>query len=548
MNENEHGPAAVLPPPTATARAQANAAARGSASRRRWLAVASAVGLCGGLVGDPQPVRGAELVVEVRLPDGTTVAGARPEARYTGELYLFLSRRVERPIEGPNWFAPEPFYRLDVAGWRPGESRRFDAASAVGYPVPLNALPAGEYRVQAVLDLWPDFAHHARGPGNLASPAASVTLAEGPPQALTLELTERIERRPLPETAWLRPRSIASRLLSEHHGRPVEEPLAVVLPAGYDEHPERRYPTVYLIPGFGGGPEAALPYLRAPPQPGPDEVDLIRVFLSGQSSWGHHVFADSPANGPRGAALVREVIPAIDAEFRTVADPAARFVAGHSSGGWSSLWLQVTYPDVFGGVWSTAPDPVDFRDFQGVDIYAPGANIYRDPAGGRRPLARRGGETALWFDGFTRLDDTLGRGGQLRSFEAVFSPLGADGQPRRLWDRATGQVDPDVAAAWTRFDITATLRNRWAELGPQLAGKLHIRVGSEDTFLLDGAVKRLAAVLRELGSDAEVTIVPGADHSNVITPEYLAESRRQMSAQFLRRFDREGQPLSRGGR
>jgi pimeloyl-ACP methyl ester carboxylesterase len=229
------------------------------------------------------------------------------------------------------------------------------------------------------------------------------------------------------------------------------------------------------------------------------------------------------------------MIPEIDRRFRTVAKPGGRFVAGHSSGGWSSLWLQVTYPDVFGGVWSTSPDPVDFRDFQRIELYAdPPQNMFRDPQGARRPIARHGETPTLWFDTFSKMDDVLGRGGQLRSFEAVFSPLDADGQPRRLWDRATGQIDPEVAKAWRAYDIRLKLEQNWNELEAKLRGKLHIRTGSLDTYYLEGAVVRLAETLKRLGSEAQITIVPGADHNTVLGGESFRQSRREMSEVYRR--------------
>ncbi|MCA1686826.1 MAG: hypothetical protein LC745_12830, partial [Planctomycetia bacterium] len=195
--------------------------------------------------------------------------------------------------------------------------------------------------------------------------------------------------------------------------------------------------------------------------------------------------------------------------------------------GWSSLWLQVTYPDAFGGVWSTSPDPVDFRDFQKIDLYAPGANVFRDPVGKRRPIARMGTRVVLYYDRFSKMEDVIGDGGQLHSFEAVFSPLGPDGRPRPLWDRATGAVDRAVALAWQKYDIRLALERGWPALGPKLQGKLHVVVGDRDNFYLEGAAALLKSSLRNLGSDAVVEVVPGRDHSTVV------------DARLADRFDRE---------
>ncbi|MGQ0579988.1 MAG: alpha/beta hydrolase-fold protein, partial [Betaproteobacteria bacterium] len=220
-------------------------------------------------------------------------------------------------------------------------------------------------------------------------------------------------------------------------------------------------------------------------------------------------------NGPVGEALVQELIPDIEKTFRAHGEPSTRFVTGGSSGGWSSLWLQVTYPDFFGGVWSIAPDPVDFRDFQRVDLTKPGANLFFEAEDKLRPLSREGRGPAMYFKNFSDMESIMGHGGQLESFEAVFSPRGADGNPRRLWDRSTGAIDFDVAKNWEPYDIRLKLERNWATLSPKLAGKLHVYTGDIDTFYLDGAARLLQQSLRDLGSDAVVEMFPGRDHGTI---------------------------------
>ena len=309
---------------------------------------------------------------------------------------------------------------------------------------------------------------------------------------------------------------------------------AVVLPEKYDDEPDRRYPVLYVIHGFGDSHRGAM-RMNGPVATADTGEPFIRVLLNGSCEWGHHVFADSAKNGPRGQSLIDELIPHIDRSFRTIAAPTARFVTGHSSGGWSSLWLQVTYPKMFGGVWSTAPDPVDFRDYQRVNLYAdPPLNMYRDPAGERRPIVRSGDKPIVWYDDFTKMDDVIARGGQLRSFEAVFSPLDERGSPLPMYDRRTGQVDPRVAAAWKAYDIRLKIERDWKTLAPQLSGNLHIYMGDRDTYYLEGAVVRLAESLKQLGSDAEIEIVPGANHSSLMTPQLIQRIRQSMVEQFRR--------------
>jgi hypothetical protein len=467
------------------------------------------------------------LSFEVRLDERVT------QAPVTGRLLVFLSQKEnQEPRLGPEWFQPEPFFGLDVQDFAPGESRTIDD-KADAFPEKLSKLPGGKYRVQAVLDHSLDEQHHGKAAGNFYSPVAELELSTDA-GVQNLVLTETIRPEPFPESKWVKEVALPSELLSEFLGREIVMRCAVVLPASYYDQPERRYPVVYIIPGFTGTHRDALRYAKEPPSAGEGEVEFLRVTLNPDCQWGHHVFADSTTNGPRGESLIEELIPYLDRTYRTVPAATARFLNGHSSGGWSSLWLQVTYPDLFGGVWSTAPDPVSFHDYQQVDLYAwPPLSLYYDEHGQRRPIARRGREPLLWYESFGKMDDCLGRGGQLRSFEAVFSPLGDDGLPRKLWHRQTGRIDPEVARAWQAYDIRLKLKQNWPALAPKLRGKLHVTAGSLDTFYLDGAVALLADTLEELGSDAEVTILASETHSSFLTPEFFKKTRRQMTAKYL---------------
>jgi hypothetical protein len=196
------------------------------------------------------------------------------------------------------------------------------------------------------------------------------------------------------------------------------------------------------------------------------------------------------------------------------AKPSSRFLTGHSSGGWAGLWLQVNYPRFFGGVWATSPDPVDFRSFVGPNI-AGGVpeNIYRKPDGSPWTLVRINGKDTMTLQDWGRQEYVLGEyGGQFASFEAVFSQRGPDGRPMPLFDRHTGEVDPVVAKAWEKYDISKVIRARWKEIGPDLKGKIHVMVGTQDTFHLEQPVHLLDGVMKELGSDAQFTYVEGKGH------------------------------------
>lgn len=465
---------------------------------------------------------------------------------YTGRVSVFLTQGQREPRFGPNWFRPEPFFATDVTDVQAGQVVRIDDR-ADGFPDVLSALKPGRYNLQAVLDHDFYSPHAGRGAGNFYSDVVSVTIDPKTSDPLELVLNQKVEEAPFPETKWVKEIVLSSRLLSEYHQRPVVERAAVILPESYYREPGRRYPVLYTISGFGGNLRsmAGRALVADPTRVDDGTVEFIHVLLTGECKWGHHVYANSQTNGPRGDTLVTEMIPTIDETFRTVADVNARFVAGHSSGGWASLWLQVAYPEVFGGVWSTSPDPVDFRDFQGTDLYAvPPQSVYFDAQGKPRPLARQRETPVLWFPGFAKMDDCIGRGGQLRSFEAVFSPLDSEGLPAQLWEREQGRINPEVAEAWKQYDIGLVLEQQWQELAPKLRGKLHVTMGTLDTFYLNGATELLKERLERLGSDAEIVLVPDEGHSfsAAVNRRVRAEREAQMSAIYLSHFKLDGSP------
>jgi hypothetical protein len=157
----------------------------------------------------------------------------------------------------------------------------------------------------------------------------------------------------------------------------------------------------------------------------------------------------------------------------------------------------------------------------------------------------------LYFDRFSRMDDVIGWGCQLSSFEAVFSPLDRAGRPRKLWDRSSGAIDPEAARAWERYDIRLVLERDWPRLGPKLKGKLHIVTGGVDNFYLEGAVKRLQESLARLGSDAAIEIVPNRDHSTVLDDrlaERLDREMREAVSDLLPRDEPAAEPAGAGHR
>lgn len=336
-------------------------------------------------------------------------------------------------------------------------------------------------------------------------------------------MAQRGADRPLPEIEGIELFQFQSDLLTEFWGRPMFIEAGVVLPPDHDVD-SGSSPVCYSIHGFGGSHRSAWTrgkQIRDQMSAG-DYPRMIYVFLNAQFSLGHHEFADSVNNGPWGQALTEEMIPALEEKYGAVGEPRGRFLTGHSSGGWSSLWLMVTYPEFFAATFSTAPDSVDFRDFTGINVYDYD-NAYVDPEGEDIQLVRRNGEWAMSIKGYVEREASRkSYGGQFQSFDAVFSPRGEDGRPQEMFDRETGEIDREVANAWKKYDIAMILRDNWETLGPKLKGKIRIYIGTQDTFRLEGAVKLLKHDLEALDSDAEILMVEGRDHGSLFNshPEY----------------------------
>jgi len=463
----------------------------------------------------------------------TQAVDLRQEA-FTGRVYIFFQKTDKgEPRNGMNWFHPIPCIALDVENWRSGESIQLSAGTPklLSFPKPLGDLDLAGTSTQAVARFNPFDREIGSAAGNGYGPA--VKLGDSAETPIEIAIDKLIPSAPFPDSDTCKELAVKSTLLSAFHDRNVTLRCAVQRPASYDTLPARRYPVILEVPGFGGT-HADAARRRPVQEMNQDGVEFIRVTLDPSCPLGHHVFADSANNGPVGRALIEELIPALDREYRTVPAATARFLTGHSSGGWSTLWLQTAYPDSFGGTWSTSPDPVDFQDFQRVNIYQPSVNLYRDELGQPRPLARDGSKVLLWTQDFVDMETILGDGGQMRSFEAVFSPRNPQGRPKNLWERRTGAIDRTVAEAWMRYDIRLRLIQDWPTVGPRLNGKLHVFMGSEDTFYLEGATIRLKTTLADLGSDAVVEILPGKNHFNLFSNGLAQRIRKEMTDAFLK--------------
>lgn len=447
----------------------------------------------------------------------------------SARVYVFLGTpgATRPPRMGPNFLNPSPFFAVDVKDWKVSEPAVI-GANSVGYPTELGKLKPGKYAIQAVVRLNPDTHELGTGEGNAYGESIVAELDPEKPSAIDLKVDTIVPPKPFKETDRIKLVDIPSPLLSAFYGRPMRMRGAVISPKGSTIDQTEKRPSLYIIPGFGGDHHMASMFERTPRLAFGRE--FVRIVLDPDCGTGHHVFADSATNGPRGEALVKEFIPYIEAHFPVIADPRSRLLTGHSSGGWSSLWLQIAYPDTFGGVWSTSPDPVDFRHFQTIDIYAPRANAFKNDRGELFPVARTNLKPVMYYEQMSKVEDATGPGGQLGSFEAVFSPRGDDGNPLRLWDRKTGAIDPAVVKAWEKYDIRLKIERSADELLPKLKGKLHVITGEDDTFYLEDAVKRLDETLKRLGSDARIEVIPGKDHGNLLDDKLAERIEAEMTA------------------
>ncbi len=415
----------------------------------------------------------------------------------------------------------------EVRSFSDGQVATVDA-NTDSVPEAWSKLPPGRYHVQAVLDVNHDYNYGGRGAGDVVSAVTDITLP-GPAAPLVLTKVIPAEDPFVPHSerqkamAAFLPRIVpvdfVSPKLSAFWGRPIHMRGSIALPPDYDTSGQKTWPTVYQTHGFGGSAVSArwtaAHYLQLMTEK--QLPPMIWVALDESLPSGTHEFADSVNNGPWGEALTTELIPWLEAHYRMDARPSGRFLTGHSSGGWATLWLQTRYPKIFGGTWSTSPDPSDFHDFTGADLYRPNANVYVDANGKPIPLVRMNGKDVANFEDFAKLEAVLGPvGGQMASFDWVFSPKGPDGRPMQMFDRRTGAVNPAVVAYWRdHYDIAYRLERNWPALKPDLDGKIHVIVGTADTFHLDGAAHKLQAVLQRLGAKADVRFIPGKTHMNL---------------------------------
>ncbi len=485
-----------------------------------------------------QDTPSSELIFSITAADSLLIS---PE---DGRLLLFISKEEEPEprYQASAGYSSQQVFGMDVEKWK-GESRLI-GSGIFGYPVAdLNDLPAGDYYMQALLHKYENFnlstghmvklplnrgagQNLRRAPGNLYSKPVKVHIDPREKQVIELVLTEVNPPIEQPEnTKYIKHIKMQSELLTEFWGRPVYLGAHVLLPEGFEEHPEAHYP-ICIFHGhyphdFGG-------FRTEPPDKDIEQDYSERFGLEGYNriqqqaaydfykNWVSDNFprmliieiqhsnpyyddsyaVNSASIGPYGDAITYELIPYIEKQFRGIGEGWARFLYGGSTGGWEALAAQVFYPDEYNGCFAACPDPIDFRAYELINIYQDNnAYYYEGPFSKLIRPGRRNwlGQISTSVMSENHLELVLGNktrsGGQWDIWEAVFSPMGDDGYPRRIFDKMSGEIDHEVAEYWKEnYDLRYILERDWETLGPKLEGKIHIYVGDMDNYYLNNAV------------------------------------------------------------
>jgi hypothetical protein len=459
-------------------------------------------------------------------------------------------------------------FGMNVEGIQPGEQVSF-SGKHLGYPIEsIDQVPEGRYMAQALLHTYETFnlstGHTVklpmdngegqqwnRSPGNLLHRPVEVELKPGGQIELVLDSVIPPITEP-EDTPWVKHIKLRSQRLSEFYGRDMYLGAHVLLPKGFDEHPEARYP---LMVFHGHFPGDFGDWRTTPPDPNLEPDYSARFGVEGYNRiqqqeaydfyqrWISPEFprfliieiqhptpyyddsyaVNSASQGPYGDAITYELIPYIEEQFRGIGEGWARFLYGGSTGGWEALAVQVKYPTEYNGCFAACPDPIDFSAYCLIDLYQDENAYYRKGRFDSIEIpARRDylGEVSSTVKRMNRLELVLGdhsrSGQQWDIWEATYSPQGEDGYPQRIWDKYSGEIDHDVAAYWKEnYDLRHILERDWAKLGPDLRGKIHIYCGDMDNYYLNNAVYRMEEFLESTSEpyyEGEVTYGDRAEH------------------------------------
>ncbi len=436
-------------------------------------------------------------------------------------MFLFISKSMREPRFNTWPDKSNIIFAVNIGNWD-GKAFKFDGSveTVKTTDVSLAEFPPGNYKVQVLWD-QNNWESSINATGNLYSDAVSVNLNED--ENIELQLSHIIGPLKLAENKYLKEIDFKSNVLSDWWGKEVRLKAAVFLPKSFFDEPGKKYPVRYDIAGYGGRYTRASRMLRLLDWWLSDEApEIISVFLDGEGPFGDCYQLNSENSGPYGTALIEELIPHIEKEFRGLGTSESRFVEGCSTGGWVSLALQLFYPDFFGGCFSYSPDQVDFENCQLINIYKD-ENAFINEYGYLRPLVREvSGEPIVSQHDFINYENVLGRtdtyvtsGGQFSAFTALFSPKGKDGLPAPLFDPFTGEIDHQIAEYWRKHDLKYYTETNWDELGPKIQGKIWVWGANMDNFYLNPALRAFDAMLKNKSnpeSDAAITFTPMAGH------------------------------------
>jgi hypothetical protein len=478
-----------------------------------------------------------------------------------GHVLLLLSNNDEKePRFQVSFITAESqqVFGVDVDALAPGAAAVVDATT-LGYPAEsLNDIPAGDYWVQAVLNIYETF-HLGNGrtlklppdkgegqhwqikPGNLYSKPVKINIDPKAGQTTRISLTEKIpgvednpkvvdsvvgwdssnDEHAIADNKWVKHIRIQSELLTKFWGRPTYLGAVLLLPDGWEEHTNARYPLIVEQDHFHRGLPGIMAFRTQPPSDNlkggqlsaaKNGYKLYQDWTTGRlprvivlsiqhaTPYFDDSYAVNSENvGPYGDAITQELIPYVEKQFRGIGQGWARSVYGGSTGGWESLASQVFYPDFYNGAWVFCPDVVDFRAYMTMNLYDDKNAFWIESPYARvpRPSVRESdGEVLSTMEQMNRYELVQGThsrsGEQLDTWQAVFSTVGDDGYPKPIFNKRTGEIDHEVAKYWKEhYDLSAIMQRDWKTLGPKLAGKLHLYVGEADTFYLDRAVHLL---------------------------------------------------------
>ncbi len=515
-----------------------------------------------------------------------------------GRLILMLSTNPAKEprfeiTDGPD---TQQAFGKNVENWQKGQKIEF-TGEEFGYPVTsMYNLKPGEYYVQALLHKYETFklstGHTVKlpmdrgegqqwnqAPGNLYSTPVKIEVKNG--GSYTVSLDRKIPPIPEPkDTEWIKHIKMRSKLLSDFWGRDIYLGAHVLLPMGWSDHPNVKYPLAvfhgHFPSDFGGfrttPPDTTIPceyssrfkldcYNRIQEQEaydfykiwsGPGFPRVIAIEIQHPTPYYDDSYAvNSACQGPYGDAITYELIPYIEKTFRGIGKGWARFLYGGSTGGWESLAAQVLYPDEYNGCFAACPDPIDFRAYTVVDIYKDKNAYFLDSKFKKTP--RPGQRDYLGHVSATlqevnyrelMLGDKSRSGQQWDIWEATYSPMDKDGYPKRLWDKVTGDIDTTVAAYWREnYDLSYIMKRDWKTLGPKLKGKVRLYCGDMDNYYLNNAVYFTEEFLKSTTDphyDGEVDYGDRAEHCwNGDHTQPNAISRLRYHRMFIPKWTRE---------